>query len=941
MPGGEALEATLPASEGPTPTGTIGRFQSLGLLGRGGMGVVLRAHDPQLDRPVALKIMAPGRWHDTVATLGEQRLEREAMAMARLSHPNVVTVYEMGKAGEAAYIAMELVEGGTLRAWMDAGGHGWREIIDVFLACGRGLAAAHGAGLVHRDFKPENVLIDHDGRPRVTDFGLVAVGLAVDGPALAAGSGDDVTMHGAAVGTPAYMAPEQWQGQDVDPRTDQFAFCVALWEALWGARPFTGATSAKVRDAVLAGTIARPATPARATAFPARAQRAIEAILRRGLAVDRTARWDDLSALLAALTRVTTWRGRGWRWAGAGVAALALAGAGWALTRPAVAAPCARADQAMREAWNPDILAAVTTALGPAPAALAAEELAHAAPRLDAYAARWRAGARAACEATHVHKQASPALLDQRAACLHRGVASVSALVTTLRAAGAASTSHLREAVAHLPDVAACEQVTRLSTITPLPSDPALQAEVQRIDTVLAGVDAARHAGITPDGRRRLDDAITAARAVGYAPVLARALLTRGNIEQDGTAYAAAEAAFREAASAAADGRDDALAAEAWLGVIGAVGERRDDFAAGVALEPVADAAVRRAGDDPTLRRMYLQTLGAFAARRGEFELARERMEAARALAGDDATARARIANDLAVLTVNSQGEAAAREPARAALDAARQAFGERHPSYASALQLQAHVLDALGESAQAEPMLRQAVAINEAAYGPRSAAVAELLLPVANAERNLGRFDQARVTYQRSITLGAELGMSPTVQSLPVMGLAQLEIELGNPAAALPHLDRAITLLGGVDGEVTTDKALAIYLRGQALRDSGRCAEARPTLEALLVRLEALPHLRPYVWVVAAQCQIAARSWDAARATLDQAQAACTKMECSADTLGQFTFLRGRMLVESGRDVARGRALAREGYQLTAPANEVEAKPMATWLATQPPAPR
>src|SRR5262249_47748824 len=160
--------------------------------------------DPKLGRDVALKLLAPERWD--AATFGKQRLELEARALAQLSHPNVVTVYEMGTVGEQPFIAMELVDGVTLRSWLTAARPSGREIVAMFAACARGLSAAHAAGLVHRDFKPDNVLIGNDGRPRVSDFGLVA--------------SDATTTRGVA-GTPAYMAPEQWLGAAVDARTDQ------------------------------------------------------------------------------------------------------------------------------------------------------------------------------------------------------------------------------------------------------------------------------------------------------------------------------------------------------------------------------------------------------------------------------------------------------------------------------------------------------------------------------------------------------------------------------------------------------------------------------------------------------------------------------------------------------------------------------------------------
>src|SRR6185295_681534 len=213
--------------------------------------------------------------------------EAEARAMARLAHPNVVTVFEIGRTGDQMYVAMELVAGTTLRGCLRERPRRWREVVETFLAAGRGLAAAHAAGLIHRDFKPDNVLIGSDGRPRVSDFGLViGTGSGEDLVELAERSGD-ATLRGSAAGTPAYMSPEQWDGRPVDARSDQFAFCVALWEALYDRRPFRGTQSQELRDAIRTGVITDPPSGRRVPRW-------LQAVVRRGLAVDPGARWPDM-----------------------------------------------------------------------------------------------------------------------------------------------------------------------------------------------------------------------------------------------------------------------------------------------------------------------------------------------------------------------------------------------------------------------------------------------------------------------------------------------------------------------------------------------------------------------------------------------------------------------------------------------------------------------
>src|SRR4051812_10268762 len=242
----------------PLPRGSaVGRYVVLERIGSGGMGVVYAAYDPELDRKVALKLLRP----DRAGAAGEAalRLQRGAQAIARLSDPHVVAVYDAGTFGDQVFVAMELMEGRTLRQWLGEGKRGWREIVDVFVAAGRGLAAAHAAGLVHRDFKPDNVLLGTDGRVKVADFGLARpVGDADPGGGEAAlmespGSrgllATPLTEWGVAMGTPAYMAPEQLRGERADARSDQFSFCVALWEALYGRKPFAGESFREMLDA--------------------------------------------------------------------------------------------------------------------------------------------------------------------------------------------------------------------------------------------------------------------------------------------------------------------------------------------------------------------------------------------------------------------------------------------------------------------------------------------------------------------------------------------------------------------------------------------------------------------------------------------------------------------------------------------------------------------
>ncbi|MES1210170.1 MAG: protein kinase, partial [Pseudomonadota bacterium] len=336
---------------------TINRFVVLGLVGRGGMGEVYAAYDPELDRKVAIKLL---RTRD--AAEAKSRLLREAQAIARLQHPNVVVVYDVGTHGDNVFIAMEFVEGRTVNGWLQSARRTRREILDVYLAAGRGLAAAHAAGLVHRDFKPDNVMVTNDGQVRVMDFGLARhvgdesehpAGTATISPAAALeiarridGAVDrdatiqldssgramsrtpaqssntylsmKLTQTGAMLGTPAYMAPEQFAGARTDERTDQFSFCVALYEAVYEQRPFGGETFQALMTSVTMGEVRPP--PAKPS-VPGWIRRA----LLRGMTADPQKRYPSMTALLAALTTDPTVRLRQAA-AAAGVALCVVAG---------------------------------------------------------------------------------------------------------------------------------------------------------------------------------------------------------------------------------------------------------------------------------------------------------------------------------------------------------------------------------------------------------------------------------------------------------------------------------------------------------------------------------------------------------------------------------------------------------------------------------------
>jgi predicted Ser/Thr protein kinase len=341
-----------PAEEGEAERLAVGRYEIDSRLGAGGMGVVYRAHDPDLDRPVAVKLLHADSSADDKA---RARMLREARALAKLSHPNVITVYDVGTDEGQVFVAMELVAGRDLKRWLDAHrGASWREVLELFIAAGRGLEAAHELALIHRDFKPENVLVGDDGRVRVLDFGLARVQRPVDAataedqpqpspsvirtdgqgrergaiahlPTAALSGG--LTETGALIGTPLYMAPELYAGKAADERSDQFAFCASLYEGLYRQLPFGSRNLPAHVEAVSAGRVVEP--PADSPV-----PRSLWQIIARGLDSDPAARHRDMSTLLAELEAVAAEPaatalpegGSSWRWLGVGVLVLAAVG---------------------------------------------------------------------------------------------------------------------------------------------------------------------------------------------------------------------------------------------------------------------------------------------------------------------------------------------------------------------------------------------------------------------------------------------------------------------------------------------------------------------------------------------------------------------------------------------------------------------------------------
>ncbi|MFP2933446.1 serine/threonine-protein kinase, partial [Pyxidicoccus sp. 3LG] len=380
------LAGSLGAASAPSPK-QLGRYLLLARLGAGGMGEVFKAYDPELDRRVAVKLLRPELLAGPGADENRARMLREAQALARLADSRVVTVHDAGAHGDQVFLAMEYVEGQTLREWLEAGPHPWRQVLERFLEAGWGLAAAHAAGLVHRDFKPQNVLVARDGRVKVADFGLargadeVTPAAPTEGLALLS----VVTHAGIVLGTPAYMAPEQRAGRNVDARADQYAFSVALHEALYGRHPFQGVPPGGA-----------PLPPPPRPGVP----RGLAPVLLRGMALRPDARFPSMAALLGALSREASAPRRRRRVLLAGALTVATM-TGLLVWREATPAPCQGAEAQWAESWGEARAAAVGTALRRTGVPFAEDTAAQVARRVEDYGRRWVAQHTDACRGHH------------------------------------------------------------------------------------------------------------------------------------------------------------------------------------------------------------------------------------------------------------------------------------------------------------------------------------------------------------------------------------------------------------------------------------------------------------------------------------------------------------------------------------------------------------
>jgi tetratricopeptide (TPR) repeat protein len=739
----DTLPSSQPRPSAPKPGRAIGRYVLQELIGQGGMGAVYSAYDPVLERKVALKLVR-GERHLGGLSEVKERLLREGKSIAQLSHPNIVAVFDMGTSEGEVYVAMELVEGGSLRQWLTSAPRHWREVLERFIAAGQGLAAAHRAGLVHRDFKPENVLVGVDGRVRVTDFGLAA-SVPVPSPRPGPAPADPrLTQDGGVVGTPAYMAPEQYDGREATALSDQFSFCVALWEALLGARPY----APRVED----GTLQRVGGQAESAPVPVWLLRAVD----RGLSLDPKQRYPSMEAVLEALAKdPARGRARRLRLAAAAAVPLLIAGAAswWVTTR--ADRLCKGAHAQVETLWNLEVADGIGRAFAGTGADDAVESWALARARIGTWFEQWEAMHTDACLATRVRGEQSDELLTRRMACLSRRRAEAQALLELFKKPDKEVVQRAPQAVDALVPLPTCADTEALLAEVGPPQTAAALKQVEAAQALLDEAKARFDTGLYEQAMARANEAVSLARASDYKPTLAEALVLLGRLLEHAGDLKASEKTLLEAITAAEAGKQDSATAAAATHLMLVLGVRQARYNEAHAWEQLAEGAVRRIGGSPPLEARLLKTKGLVRYAEGQLQDAIDAHQAAVALYEKVAPGSLELADALSSLGAAFRG-------ARRAQDALK--------------------------------TFNRALEILLKAVGPNSDLVAATRNGVASSYMLEGRFDEALAIYRQAHDVFAKrLGPTHfrTVQELNNIGVVLAE--QSKFSDALPYFQQVL----------------------------------------------------------------------------------------------------------------------------------------------------
>jgi serine/threonine protein kinase len=860
LPGGPAVNEPRPSSapedrgtltvrnEAPPPSadeaseiarGTVlGRYTVLERLGAGATATVFSAYDAQLERIVALKVLR-AQLESTDIRL---RLMREAQAMARLRHPNVVTVYDAGTFGERIYIAMEFVDGLTLRNWVRREPRSWRDVLAVLKAAGRGLAAAHEAGLVHRDFKPDNVLVGSHGRVLVTDFGIARRGqstttseVSASGSSLtdsaprsraqgsereeldesaprsraqgserkevdadprseptpasnttsssrswSSSSAQPLTVEGSILGTPGYIAPEHlFEGID-DARSDQFSFAVTMYVTLYGARPFRFTNLLTYCEAVKRAPEAPPASDVPAW---------IHAVIARGLALKPEQRFTSIADLLDALER-DPWQRRK-RWAlGAFLAAGAVtAVAAYGRHRVDLRAKSREGEALMASTWNASGEQRLRESLERADPNGGSDLARIVVGKLTEYARSWTETHRSISEATLIRGEQDVATMDRRLRCLERGRDRFAALTDTLAQGHAGVAKYAINAVYALEHPSTCK-TSNAAAIPILPAAPALRGRALAVEHAIAQATALENAGELAKAERVIEQALPEASAIPYPRAEADLLLIGGRVK-----------------------------------------DASDDKRAALDLVQRAFRAAQRAGDDPLAARAASRSAHLFVMWRDNFEEGERWAQIAQSIsdrAGSNSDLQAEVLASRIIVNYTTHPEKNI-ELHEQLISLLQSLYGENDPRVATAIGNRAvtHYYLHMLEPALSDE--RRSLELKIRLVGPNHPSLARTYSNIGGYLNDLGRMDEAKAALQRGLEVQA--GMPPGGATVNLyINLGMIDVELRNADAALDSLDKALHFVEelGMHGMhewwVRLPRAEAIGMKGDFKTQAEEC---------------------------------------------------------------------------------------------------------------------
>ena len=759
------------------PAHRIGRFVLLSQLGHGGMGTVHAAYDERLDRKVAVKVLLD---EEIPHVSSRKRFEREALALARLSHPNVVTVYEVGEDDGRLFLAMEFVHGQSFDKWFRTKPT-LGAVIDAFVQAGGGLAAAHRAGLVHRDLKPQNIMRGEHGEVKVVDFGLARLG-----ERSADASGADYAMEGRSpmdyelsltfpgmlLGTPAYMSPEQSRGERCDALSDQYSFCVTLLEGLYGGRPEIG-----MSESALIEWIERK-TRTRSTQIP----REVRDALIRGLAVDRSERWPSMEALLERLRRRPVHRRRR-VWVALGGVSL-VAAIAFSLDRASSTDfdPCADAAGLLQRTWNDVRRAQVEAAIVDVDAPYATTMARRAERLLDDYADEWSSMRTEACRATLVRKEQSVELHERQRVCLDLAATELGSTVEMLADPDEAVVANADRLIAALPPIWRCGDVEVLMTEVERPASDEVSA-VLDARAELARARRLLDVGQSKAAREVVDIARSKASRLAYEPIRAHIALLRGRVLTELGDYDEAESMLHEA-----------LAFGLRL--------RQRDL--------MRRAANQRMSLVGYLRRKPAQALN-------EAWLAEGLSEGRPEYEADF------YRHHALVLVQNEEFDTAEGE-LREAISILREVHGPEHPAISSGFNELGNVLLHSGRYEEAAQEYRRALGLRLEHLGPEHPRSGELHLNLAKALYRLERYEDAKAEIEAALSL---TGPSDPRRGPLLFFRARISKSLGDYRAAESSYRETLAFQLRMLGPIHLDIAELHDDLASLFREQGRLDEA------------------------------------------------------------------------------------------------------------------